>query len=113
MSPSSPNLSIQAEPPSTEGEPVFQTPWEARAFALVNQLATEQVYSWSEWTDRFAKEIAAAEAEAGSHRSYYECWLQTCEQLLLAKGILDVDSIEQRIKDLLISQEDKHDHQNS
>lgn len=110
---SSPNPSTLAEHSDEDSEPVFQAPWEARAFALVNQLTTEQVYSWSEWTDRFVEEISAAEAESSNNSSYYERWVQACEKLLLSKGILDIDSIEQRIKDLLIEQENKHDHKDS
>ena len=110
---SSPNPSTLSEHSDEDSEPVFQAPWEARAFALVNQLTTEQVYSWSEWTDRFVEEISAAEAESSSNSSYYERWVQACEELLLSKGILDIDSIEQRIKDLLIEQENKHDHKSS
>ena len=67
---SSPNSSPLSAHSKENSEPVFQAPWEARAFALVNQLTTEQVYSWSEWTDQFVEEISTAEAEAGNTSSY-------------------------------------------
>ena len=113
MSPSFPNPSSLSEHSDKDSEPVFQAPWEARAFALVNQLVTEQVYDWPEWTARFVEEIAAAEAESSSDSLYYERWVQTCEKLLLSKRILDIDSIEQKIQDLLIDQENQHDHKDS
>ena len=110
---SSSHPSSPYEPTEESSEPVFHSPWEARAFALVNQLTTEQVYSWSEWTDQFVEEISAAEAEPDNTSSYYERWVQACEKLLLSKGILSVQSIEQRIKDLVIEQENKHGHKSS
>ncbi len=110
---SSPNPSPLSEHSDEGSEPAFQAPWEARAFALVNQLTAEQVYTRSEWTDQFVEEISAAEAEPGNTSSYYERWVQACEKLLLSKGILSVQSIEQRINDLLIEQENKHGHKSS
>lgn len=93
-----------------EHEPVFQEPWEARAFAMVNQLATAQEYSWSEWTEQFAEEISAAEHEPTDTSSYYERWVRTCEKLLIAKGILDPLAIDQRIEELLMERETAVDH---
>ncbi|MEO0432195.1 MAG: nitrile hydratase accessory protein [Cyanobacteria bacterium J06656_5] len=89
----------------TDNELVFQAPWEARAFAIVNQLANAQEYSWSEWTEQFAEEISTAEHEPTDKSSYYERWVRTCEKLLITKGILNPVAIEQRIKELLIERE--------
>ena len=98
-------------PLPAENEPVFQAPWEARAFAIVNQLATAHAYSWTEWTDQFAEEIAMAEATDTS--SYYERWVWACEKLLNAKGILDPQMIDRRVQELLIAQETAKEHENS
>lgn len=91
-------------------EPVFQAPWEARAFAIVNQLANDQEYSWSEWTEQFAQEISVAEHDPTDTSSYYERWVRTCEKLLITKGILNPLMIEQRIEELLIERESASDH---
>ena len=99
--------------PEADHEPVFQAPWEARAFAIVHQLATTQHYSLAEWTAQLGGELAADEAEPTSTSSYYECWVQACEKLLVAKGILEAQSIDQRIKTLLVEKEQnehKHEH---
>lgn len=102
-----------ADPSQKDGEPVFQAPWEARAFAIVNQLAQAQEYSWSEWTEHFAREISAAEHEPTDTSSYYERWVRACEKVLIAKGILNPLAIEQRIKEFLIEREATIDHEHS
>lgn len=89
-------------------EPAFQTPWEARAFAIVNQLAATDYYSWSEWTDFLANEIAATEQEILGSKTYYEQWVDACEKLLIAKGLLKPEAIEQRIVELLTEHQLEH-----
>ncbi|MGD1931298.1 MAG: nitrile hydratase accessory protein [Leptolyngbyaceae cyanobacterium] len=106
-----PNSMTQMPPPSSQpplaadghtaaDEPVFQAPWEAKAFAIVNQLAADRQYSWTEWNNQLVQEIATAESSATDSRTYYECWLQACEKLLIAKGLLDADAIDQKAVDL-------------
>ena len=94
-----------SDPLQTDNEPVFQAPWEARAFAMVNQLANTQRYSWSEWTDQFSQEISVAENEPTDTSSYYERWVRACEKLLVTKGILEPLAVDQRIEELLIERE--------
>ncbi|MGD1860207.1 MAG: nitrile hydratase accessory protein [Leptolyngbyaceae cyanobacterium] len=108
MSSSSPDPLSTPESPEVDHEPVFQAPWEAKAFAIVNQLAAAQEYSWAEWTEQFVAEISAAEADSADGRTYYERWVDACEKLLITKGILDTQSIDQRIQELLIEQEHQH-----
>lgn len=91
-------------------EPVFQTPWEAKAFAIVNQLASTQRCSWSEWTEKLADEISLAESDVNDDRSYYERWVFACEKLLVAKGMLDLQSIDNKIEELLVEREHSHKH---
>ncbi|MEM9007284.1 MAG: nitrile hydratase accessory protein [Cyanobacteria bacterium P01_F01_bin.86] len=94
--------------PQGKHEPAFQAPWEAKAFAIVNQLATTQHYSWAEWTDQFVGEITASEADPRDTRTYYERWVNACEKLLIAKGILDPHAIEQKIEALLSETDHQH-----
>lgn len=91
-------------------EPIFQAPWEAKAFAIVNQLASTHQYSWSEWTEHLADETLAAESDSTDARSYYERWVSACEKLLIAKGLLDPHSIDEKIEALLAERETDHSH---
>ena len=91
-------------------EPVFQAPWEAHAFAIVHQLAADEHYSWPEWTEQLAAEIAVAEQHAPGEHAYYELWVNACEKLLAAKGIVELDAIEQKMTDILAERETEHHH---
>jgi nitrile hydratase accessory protein len=92
----------------SEAEPVFQAPWEAKAFAIVNQLAANQQYSWAEWTDYLAQEIAQGNSEASESLPYYVQWVQACEKLLIAKGLLAKQAIDQRVQELQADQHTDH-----
>jgi nitrile hydratase accessory protein len=79
-------------------ERVFAEPWEAQAFALAVRLSQEGHFTWKEWTDTLAAELAAAadrgEPDDGTH--YYEHWLAALERLVNAKGLLDQASLAKR-----------------
>lgn len=91
--------------PAQEDEPVFQAPWEARAFAIVNQLATAEYYSWSEWTNYLVNEISVSEQASPGSKNDYEQWVTACEKLLTAKGLLNSAAIDQKIAELLAERE--------
>jgi len=96
--------------PTEADEPVFQAPWQAHAFAIVNQLAAAEHYSWAEWTDYLANEISATEQVSPESKSYYEQWVRACEKLLTAKGLLDPVTIDQKMADLLAECEGEPRH---
>jgi nitrile hydratase accessory protein len=98
------------EPIFPPDEPVFQAPWEAQAFALVNHLAADGHYSWSEWTEYLVSELAAAEKETADVTTYYEHWLNACEKLLAAKGLLTQESIQHKLTELAAERETEHEH---
>lgn len=81
---------------SQTAEPVFKAPWEATAFAIVNQLATLEHCTWPEWTEYLAAAIATTEQENPGAMTYYEQWVMACEKLLADKGLLDEQAIEQK-----------------
>ena len=112
ISMSSPQPPLDADGHAAEDEPVFQAPWEAKAFAIVNQLAADRQYSWTEWNDQLVQEIATAESSTADSRTYYECWLQACEKLLIAKGLLDAHAIDQKVVALAQEIAADHDHLN-
>ena len=74
-----------------EPEKPFAEPWEAQAFALAVRLSQEGHFTWKEWTEALAAEIAAASAGGGKDDGtrYYEYWLVALEKLVKAKGLLD------------------------
>ena len=77
----------------------FAEPWEARAFALVVQMAAAGHFTWPEWGRCLAAEVAAALAADAAGRpapAYYEQWLAAAEKLMIAKGITSADQLSAR-----------------
>jgi nitrile hydratase accessory protein len=70
----------------TPPEPVFEEPWQAKAFALAVQLNEAGVFSWSEWA-------AALGAELATGRPYYEAWVSTLETLATGKGLAETSAL--------------------
>ena len=82
--------------PRQNGELVFTTPWEARAFGLAVALQESGVYEWREFSAALATEIARAE-RAGNTSTYYERWLLSLEKLLVANNLVTSSEISDRM----------------
>ena len=67
-----------AAPPLHGGEPVFDEPWQGRAFALAVETVARLELPW----DAFRQRLIAAIA-ADTRRPYYESWLEALEALVL------------------------------
>ena len=89
--------------PLDEEGPVFASPWEARAFALVVHLHQQGHFTWAEWVEHLSAEIAAAGRApgAGPAPSYYELWMAAAAKLFAAKGLLG--AAELRAKEAFIA----------
>lgn len=85
--------------PRDDKGPVFKAPWEAQAFAITLTLHTRGVFTWREWADALAAELAAAaargEPDDGTH--YYEHWLAALEKLIAGKKLILRDELEHRV----------------
>ena len=96
-----PEADIGALPalPRDEGGPVFKAPWEAQAFAMTLSLHTRGAFTWREWADALATELAAAAARGkpddGTH--YYQHWLAALEKLVARKQLIPDDELARRI----------------
>jgi nitrile hydratase accessory protein len=64
-------------------DPVFNEPWEAQAFAMAVSLHEKGLFTWPEWAEALAHEIAADQS-----RSYYESWLTALERLVEQKKLM-------------------------
>lgn len=76
--------------PQDDEGPVFAEPWQAQAFALAVRLSAQGYFTWKEWAEALAAELAAAvdlgEAdEDGSE--YYLHWVSALEKLVETKGL--------------------------
>lgn len=77
---------LPAIPRDSEG-PVFREPWEAEAFALAVKLHEQGIFTWREWADALAAEIAAGGPD-GPPENYYGHWLTALEKLVESKGLV-------------------------
>ena len=82
-----------AAPPRSNGELVFTEPWESRAFGMAVALADAGAFTWDAFRDRLVDRIAAWEAEHGLEEpfSYYACWLDALEDVLVDYPLDDTD----------------------
>jgi nitrile hydratase accessory protein len=98
--------------PRSNGELVFEEPWQARAFGVAVALVEEQGLEWEEFRGRLIDEIGAWEREhgpgSGDAYSYYERWLAALERLVLERGMVSSAELEEEI--LHVAASDAHDH---
>ncbi|MCQ4160376.1 nitrile hydratase accessory protein [Roseomonas sp. GC11] len=76
--------------PQAEGEPVFEAPWQAQAFAMVLALHEAGCFAWTEWAQTLGGEIARG------GKPYYEHWLDALERIVAEKGIASSALLEAR-----------------
>lgn len=78
------------QPAAAPREAAFQSPWEAKAFALVVSLSEAGYFTWSEWVACFSRHVArAGQAQARGEvaKTYYEQWVDAAEELLVARQL--------------------------
>lgn len=76
--------------------PPFREPWEAHAFALAVKLHERGLFTWREWADALAEQIAAAKARGEADRgdTYYHHWLAALESLVSTKGAVSLAELQ-------------------
>jgi nitrile hydratase accessory protein len=77
-------LALPRLPRDAEG-PVFAEPWQAQAFALTLGLHEAGAFSWPEWAEALAAELAKDPADDGSR--YYEHWVAALERLSSGRNL--------------------------
>ena len=82
--------------PRDGDNPVFPAPWAARAFAMALAMHERGLFTWAEWSDALAVEIAGAPEADGDAEAYWRAWLAALEWLLTAKSVArpgDLDAL--------------------
>ena len=78
-------------PPRSNGELVFEEPWESRAFGVAVALHDAGVVDFESFRARLIEEIGAWR---GDHYRYYERWLTALERTLLGERIVAVADLD-------------------
>lgn len=75
--------------------PVFSAPWEAQAFAMTLALHERGLFTWPEWAETLAAQIAEAQAagDPDTGQTYYLHWLAALEKLVASKGASSGDEL--------------------
>ncbi len=73
----------------------FAAPWHGQAFALAVSLNQAGLFSWPEWTEVFAANLARMrqEKELDGSDDYYIAWVSALEQILVEKDVLRPDML--------------------
>lgn len=99
--------------PRKNGELVFEALWEGRVFGMAVGLNDQGVYPWREFRDQLVAEIAAAD-QRGTPSSYYERFLNAFEKLAIARGLVDGEELDAKMRELAMAGDgEDHDHDHS
>lgn len=79
--------------PGGDGDPVFQAPWEAQAFAMVVALQERGLFTWDEWARALGRAVEDQDREP---EGYYGCWLAATERLVAEKGVASAEALAHR-----------------
>lgn len=91
----SPDLTLLPGLPRDDDGPQFREPWQAQAFAMTLSLHERGLFTWLEWANTLAGQIASAQAggDADLGDTYYQHWLAALEALVSAKGVSSSDEL--------------------
>lgn len=84
-----------------EEDPVFDEPWQARAFGIAVALYDDGAgFEWASFQERLIEEVRREEPTASDadalEEVYYEQWLAALERLLVEDGAIDPGELEER-----------------
>jgi nitrile hydratase accessory protein len=84
--------------PRDKDGPVFNQPWEAKAFALAVRLSEAGCFTWPEWVKIFSQEIKTAQERGDPDLgdTYYQHWLNALERICAAKGLVGSEDMHRR-----------------
>ena len=88
--------SAAAAPPRSNGELVFEEPWESRAFGIAVALHDAGLIDFEAFRARLIERIGEWEEpdrRAGEEYRYYERWLTALEHTLLEAGLVDAEHV--------------------
>lgn len=98
------DVSGPAAPPRSNGEVVFDAPWQQRVFGLTLALNEASAMPWETFRARLINRIAEDEA-----RPYWGSWVAALEDLVAASAMVSITDVDTRHNQLL-QQRPGHDH---
>jgi nitrile hydratase accessory protein len=91
-------------PPMSNGEVVFEAPWQGRLFGMAKALADAGTFEWNDFRRCLIDELARAETGTGQPSGqpfgepfvYYDHFLRALERVLASRGLLAAAARERR-----------------
>ncbi len=83
-------------PPRRNGELVFDSLWEGRAFGMAVSLSDQGVYAWRDFRDSLVEVIGRHDAAGDLATPYYERFLAALEHLAVARGLVSEAELDAR-----------------
>jgi len=105
-----PDLEGDLAYPRCNGEPVFEAPWQSRAFGMVVSMHKAGLFEWDEFKVHLIRRIelrtqadggVAPQSDAEEASRYYESWTEAMYDLIQAKDMLSDDDITTRQQEFL------------
>ena len=93
-------------PPRSNGELVFDAPWQGRAFAMAVALCDAGQYSWDEFRARLVEEIRLSPDGA----DYWTAWSRAVVALTETHAIVDGEELAARAASIAHDAAHEHEH---
>ncbi len=93
-----------AAPPRSNGELVFDAPWQQRAFGITMAVIDSGTTTWKDFRLQLISRVAEDDA-----RPYWESWAAALEDVVTSAAMLTSAEID-RHEDALAQREAGHDH---
>ena len=101
--------------------PVFETPWQARGFALAVALRQRDHVDWLAFQRHLSNALETTQPTDPNESDYYESWLGALESILLETGAISEEELDDRTNEFASGHRDAsefvagvdHDHAHS
>jgi nitrile hydratase accessory protein len=90
---------LPADVPRSNGELLFESPWESRAFGLAVALAESGALVWDDFRAELVKAIGERDPDAPYR--YYEYWLIALERALVSTGVFDTRALKASVRSVM------------
>ncbi|TWP53809.1 nitrile hydratase accessory protein [Lentzea tibetensis] len=90
---------LPADVPRSNGELLFEFPWESRAFGLAVALADAGALQWDDFRAELVDAIAGRDPDAPYR--YYEHWLTALERALVSTGVVDTKTLVASVRSVM------------
>jgi nitrile hydratase accessory protein len=100
-----------AAPPRSNGELVFEAPWESRLFGMTMALIESGAFAWREFQEELVAAIRGWESNVAARDQYryYDRWREALERVVARRAICSTHDLEARAE-AFAARPPGHDH---